>query len=423
MGMFGRIFGKKEKPPETVKKKEEVDFDGLEKIVSGIEEKELRTIEEKGRIITEELRSAVSAFRSGLAALSDARLTEEQKKRDMRTYDIVKGSKEGIVSQLSQGAEFIRIPEKTDRKTLVELNSSLVKFSDVIVRNAKNINYASIMFGEHVEKVRESLKMFDEIQKEILDCLNSDNFRLFEKIKSDVSEAKELHRLDGKLAERQEEIRNTIQRLGETKKEAEKEIETCKTGKEYGEYQKSLSRMNEIRGEMEKENVKIRAIISPLMKPLRSLNRIEQDRQKSCLIERYLENPAEAITGEGGLVGFKGILPELGSSVKEGKVKVQSETDIRKSIDEITRADVLSVHVTKNARLQAELDEITRTKFGVLKRIENAENRLRQDNKGELEKELLKVQEKLGNNQEAMDDIKRRLEGLLPRAGYEVRIV
>jgi hypothetical protein len=159
------------------------------------------------------------------------------------------------------------------------------------------------------------------------------------------------------------------------------------------------------------------------MKPLRSLNRIEQNKQKRRLIEKYLENPAEAVRKEGGLIELKSILSELGTSIAEGKIKVQSEAYLKERTDEITKADVLSVFVARHAKLKAELDELTGKKFSVLKQIEDAESRLRQDDKEKFEKELSKVREKIGKTREAINERKRQLEGLLPKAGYEVRIV
>jgi prefoldin subunit 5 len=79
--------------------------------------------------------------------------------------------------------------------------------------------------------------------------------------------------------------------------------------------------------------------------------------------------------------------------------------------------------VARHAKLKAELDGLAGTKFSILKQIEEAESRLRQDDKEKLERELSKVREKIGKTRETINERKRQLEGLLPKAGYEVRIV
>jgi hypothetical protein len=424
MGIFEIIFGKKEKPTEPVKKEvKELDSESLGKLTLQIEEKELRIMQEKGKIITGKLRNAVSAFNSDLTALSNMQLTEEHKKRDARSYEIVKGSKEKIISQLSQEAKAIIIPEKIDKKALIDMSSSLIRFSNVIERNTKNIFYVSTMFSEQIIKIKDTLKTFDEIQNEILNCLNSDSLKLFEKIIEKESEIKSLLESDKKLTESQEEIKNTMQNAEKRKAEAEMELEKYKNSKEYEEYEKSLSLTNEIKSEIEKEEMKIRATFSPLTKSLRSLNRIEQNKQKRRLIENYLENPIETIIREGGLVEFKNVLSELGTSIRDGKIKVQSETYLKERIDEITNTDVLSMSVTRHEKLKAELNELMGKKFGVLKQIEDAEGRLRQDDKEKLERELSKVQEKIGKTQEEINEMKKQLEDLFLKAGYEVKIV
>lgn len=420
MGILDRIFRKKEKPPEVEKR--EVDFEGLEGIISGIEEKELKIIEEEGKRITGKVSEAISAFKSGLTVLSDAKLTEEHKERDRRAYDIVKGSKEKITSQLSNAVERIKVPESTDRKALMGLSSSLTEFSKTVARNSKNFFYVSILFGDQMERIKDALKMLDDSQKEIFNCLNSDTYRLLEEIKGRAAETKELYELNGKLAEKEGEIKKLMQKEEEKKEEAERELEKYRKSKEYEDYEKSLLRVNEVKEEMEREEVRIRARISPLMKPLKSLNRIEPDKQKSRLIEGYLENPIEAITREGGLVAFKSILSDLGTAIKERKIKVQSETDIKERIDEIAKADMLFVLVARYAKLKAELEELKEKKFSILKQIEDAEGVLRKDSRERLEKELSKTQQKIERNRENINKRKGQLETLLSKAGHEVRI-
>lgn len=425
MGILDRIFRGGKRPPERPHgiEKREVDIEGLGKIISGIEERELGAMEEEGKRIAERAMGAVSALRAGLAVLSGAQLTEEHKERDRRAYDIVKGSKEKIISQLSKAVETIKIPEKTDRKALMGLNSSLIELSKVIARNSKNFFYVSALFGDQMKKIKEALKTLDDSQKEIFNCLNSESFRLLEQIKEKAGETKELFELDGKLIEKEGEIKRLMHEEERMREEAEKELKKYRSSKEHEEYEKTLRHANETEKEMERERVRIRTSISPLMKPLRSLNRMEPNKQKKRLIEEYIENPIEAITKEGGLVEFKRLLSDLDTAIRERRIRIRSEGDARERIDEIAKADTLFVPVARYVKLKTELEELKGTKFGVLEQIEDAESILQQDSKGKLEKELSKIQQKMERNRERINERKRELEALLSRAGHEVSII
>lgn len=253
---------------------------------------ELKNIEKKIQDIGEQTKQKIlqliSEIKEHILNLKSINLEERKEQEKIKV--IVKENLNLYISYLQKFIEQLEALDYKDKDYFKKIDSVFNSFKIV---STKSFGKATILIGKELDEVRESMKRFSRN----FDTIMNENREYFEKeqiaivLKNLMSELKNKKNAEAQLANFLQKLEQTLKELEENEENLKKSLENVKKSEEYAKSLEEKERFKQRIEKLEQEIFKLKQNID--FKHL--LKYFHQDKKKSALIKKYVENFKEAL--------------------------------------------------------------------------------------------------------------------------------
>lgn len=415
MGIFEKIFGKKEEKTKTVNLKE------LKSVLEERQKDSSKSLLEQAKKKFPEISRLLNDLKFELNSLKEINLEKEGPNTYLRK--IVETSKKGFLSRTNALAERLSPPKPENFQAVKAYSlSSLSIFRKEFSDFQKLISYTGILAKEQMKNISKIVSELDSVFSELEQSAKGNVSKGLNELNLLVSEIEEAEK------EAREKERQKSAALKE-EKEAEEEIKTreqkvseLEKGEEYSGIKSALEEKKGLEEKKDELRQKISSLISLVEKPLKKLQNLCENNQyflekdEKRLLNTYLSNPVLAAKQDPKAESLKKILSEAEKLIKDKKISFKNKKEENKrleSINYLKEFDFFSEFFWKMNEIETKLSEKEKKihsseifkKQSILKqKAESSKKLLLQ------KKELLSsIEKKLKEKRKKLEELKKSL--------------
>ena len=391
MGFLDKIFGSKNKTPETI----ETTLELLPTLI----EKNFEAKKQELEMTTAKKISEIKYLHAkSLKFLQDIKTKDLEEKENKRLNKAAFTSKQQIEKQLEK---LLLKMDPTDRGNTLEdvkaySGEGNALLTTEIMSFRKNIAYTSIYLKDEMKALGEALQgmltNFSGLAKLIE---NEREMFEFEKVKGKITSMRSQDEETKKYDEEIKKINENVTSKEKEIKTKEENLQKTKRGEGMGELKKLEGTKATLAQEKQKLKSEVSSLLSTIDRPLQRFNSLVSsgrwviDKEKQDILSGMLTNPMLALKKDPSGEKFKEILSEVVKAIKEGQIELK-EREREKRLNALNELltfnffekvfwklnDIQKKHVDLDALLKANT---------IQKEINNEEESIKQINREKMD--------------------------------------
>jgi len=419
--MFRRIFGKKPKPLPQVEVKE-LSLDSLGEEIKKLKDDKLEVV--KGEIgpLVEGIARACEEIKALAKILAQAEVSKEV------YVGLDKSAREArrlFVDKVTRAIEGLKQPKELTWQGLLTFGDSLDRALNMVAdAGVVHGRYASVLFGQHLQSVYQSIHKLQELGTEFKAAIEvkKDEVQNLDSTSAQIAHLKGLAQRLIHLGAQKEELENRAKSLEGVLEAEGVEFDRLTRSQELKDVEKIQYELDQI----EKRVVRLRgeaaSAISGLQRPFKKMRKLALDgkhplgRDKFGVLDLCIDEPLEAfLSDERDLPRLTALLQDLKGIIEGGQIELNPR-ERRKRLEQIQ--SMLSGALLEmrreydNVLVKKAENEQTYMSSSVLKRRAELEKSL-EAHRSELEKiqselkvlsrEMEKIEEEIGRGKSKLE--------------------
>jgi len=338
--MFRRIFGKKPKPPPPAEVKE-LSLDSLEGEIKKLKDDRLEVV--KGEIgpLVEGIARACEEIKALAKILAQAEVSKDV------YVGLDKSSREArrlFVDKVTRAIEGLKQPKELTWQGLLAFGDSLDRALNMVAdAGVVHGRYASVLFGQHLQSVYQSIHKLQELGAEFKAAIEvkRDEVQNLDDASAQIAHLKGLAQRLVHLGAQKEALENRAKSLEGVLEAEGVERDRLTSSQELKDVEKIHHELGQIEQKIARLRGEAASAISGLQRPFKKMRKLALDgkhplgRDKFGMLNLCIDEPLEAFLSDGeDLPRLTALLQDLKNIIESGQIELNPR-ERRKKLEQI----------------------------------------------------------------------------------------
>jgi len=338
--MFRRIFGKKPKPSPPVEVRE-LSLDSLGEEIKKLKDDRLEVV--KGEIgpLVEGIARACEEIKALAEILAQAEVSKEV------YVGLDKSAREArrlFVDKVTRAIEGLKQPKELTWQGLLAFGDSLDRALNMVAdAGVVHGRYASVLFGQHVQSVYQSIHKLQELGAEFKGAIEvkKDEVQNLDNTSAQIGHLKGLAQRLVHLGAQKEALENRAKSLEGVLEAEGVERDRLTSSQELKDVEKIRHELGQIEQKISRLRGEAASAISGLQRPFKKMRKLALDgkhplgRDKFGILDLCIDEPLEAFLSDGeDLPRLTALLQDLKGLIEGGQIELNPR-ERRKKLEQI----------------------------------------------------------------------------------------